>query len=435
MKPSMIILRGKLLITTLLFSISFITPGFAQQAHPQTVKPLQRARIVPSFTILTAGAEKQFYMVMEVTRLTAAYNPENTIWSVNGIPGGNARVGTISSAGLYKAPASYAGSAEIYITGQVKSADNPVNTATVLIGGKRPEYRTVRSFEEPLEQSLHFKKPTDIAVEKNGNFVISDKKVLRFSAEGKFINEFGEHEGDIIGHLDGALNIAVDRNDKIFVADGKITPPRIMAFNPAGKHLYSFGRKGYAPGMSFVTRGIAFDSQNRLYLGDVELNRITVFDNSGGYLFHFGDPGAGTGQLNGYYDLALDANNDVFVASYFGPCQKFDAGGRYLFSFGFPNPPNGIIYTTAIAADSNGDVYAAVKGNENADGSFNLLKDENNRPFHIIKYNNNGDRIANLRLSADDRWPLRLTIDRQNRLVVLYKSNTAYGVEVLEPGR
>ncbi len=414
------------------FLLMLITQQVAsQQGMGETTKSLKRARISPTHVSLSAGDKQQFHVVMVTTRLTSAYNPENVVWSVNGIIGGNAKVGTISNSGLYTAPGIATGLSEIYVTGYTKGADNAVNTATVVFNGVKISYKTVLDFGEAKENSKHFKNPTAIAVDRNGNFLITDKVVLRFSPAGKFISSFGQTEGDIIGHFDGLTNITTDRSNKIFISDQKITPPRLMAFSQEGKHLYSFGVKGAGPGMSFVTRGIAFDSKNRMYLGDVDLNRVTVFDNSGKYQFHFGKAGAGTGHFNGYYDLALDMNNDVFVANYFGPCQKYDAAGNYLFSFAQPNPPDGIIYTTDIATDSKGNVFVAVRGAERENGEFELAKDESGATVHIIKYNNNGDFLTGIALADAGKKPVRITTDKKDRLVVLYKTDKKIGVEVL----
>jgi len=212
------------------------TTIFAQQPPPETSKPLNRARIFPSIVSIVPGGEQQFYIVMANTRLKEAYNPAQIEWSVNKIFGGNQKVGTITSTGLYKAPAGMMGSPEIYVTGRVKVADNPVNTATVLLNGQSPAFKTSFEFGEPVNELKHFKNPVAIAVEKNGNYIVADGKILRFSPAGKFINSFGEQDGDLLGHLDGLLNIAVDNTGKIFASDRKIRPPRILAFMPQGKH-------------------------------------------------------------------------------------------------------------------------------------------------------------------------------------------------------
>ncbi len=405
--------------------------------HGQPILPdynqiFRRATIYPSLVSLKSGEEQKFHIVMSATRLTTSYNPDQIEWAVNGIEGGNTSVGTISKDGVYKAPQNLKGIPEITITARVASADNKINMATVLYNGQKSNYKTVLNFNEKIDNLKNFKSPLSIAVEKNGKFLIADDKILRFSPDGKFEASFGEQEGDIIGHLDGLLNIATDKDGKIFASDQKITPPHIMAFNEEGKHLYSFSYKGYHPGMGFITRGMAFDSGNRLYIGDIDLQRITVFDNAGNYQYHFGTPGNRAIDFNGYYDLALDQNNDVFVANYFGRCQKLDAKGHYISSFANADPPSGIIYTTNVAVDANGNVYVVAFGEKDKNGDFTLAKDASGKKVNIFKYNNNGDFISTITLSGAEKIPVCLTIDDQNRLVVLYKNTREIGVEVLK---
>ncbi len=412
-----------------------IVPGLsAQYADGQAFKPMNRGNIAPSFVQVETGAQQQFHIVMEAPRLLPAYNPrtEGVVWFVNGIEGGNAEVGTIDSDGLYYAPHRAPGTNLIHITGFVEMADNPHMIATVLLDGIRPRFRTVYEFGEPKNALQHLHGPKAVSVEQNGKFLIAvGNHILRFSDKGDFMESMGESAFDREGHLFGPLNVLADESGKFFVSDQKESVPRIMAFSNEGEYLYSFGMKGYFPGMSFTTRGLAVNSDDRLYLGDLELSRITVYDRSGEYLFHFGEEGAGTGALNGYHDLSVDKNNDVFVANYFGPCQKFDAYGRYLFSFAFPDPPSGIIHITDVATDSWGNVYVAVRGQRNHDDSYNVVNDADGSRVDIIKYNNHGDFIANIQLSKEFRYPIRMTVDHDDRLVVLFQSDDMTGVEII----
>ena len=415
-------------------SLSFAADLSAQYADGQAFKPMKRGNIVPTFVHVETGTQQQFHIVMEAPRLLPAYNPrtEDVVWSVNGIEGGNAEVGTIDNDGLYSAPRTLPGTYQIHITGYVEMADNPHMTATVLLDGIQPEFKTVYEFGEMKNSLQHLNGPTAISIEQDGNFLIAvGNHILRFSDKGDFMESMGRSAFDREGHLADPRNVLADESGKFFVSDQKESVPRIMAFSNDGEYLYSFGMKGYFPGMSFTTRGLALNSEGRVYLGDLELSRITVYDHSGDYLFHFGEEGAGIGELNGYHDLSVDYNNDIFVANYFGPCHKFDAYGRYLFSFAYPDPPAGVIHITDVATDSRGNVYAAVRGQRNHDDTYNVVIDDEGKRVDIIKYNNHGDFIANIQLSREGRYPIRMTVDHDDRLVVLFESDDMTGVEII----
>src|SRR5690242_13937083 len=77
---------GRLLLTALL-----ATPLLL---HAQSVAiPPTNATVAPGGTI-------------QFNKATNMLSPETVTWSVNGMNGGDSNVGTISTAGLYKAPAS-----------------------------------------------------------------------------------------------------------------------------------------------------------------------------------------------------------------------------------------------------------------------------------------------------------------------------------------
>lgn len=414
--------------------LTLVSGLMAQNPDRETLKPMNRGTIVPSFVHVETGGQQQFHIVMEAPRLLHAYNPktEDVVWYVNGISGGNEKVGTINPEGLYKAPSKAPGTHQIHITGFLEMADNQFMVATVLLDGIQPEFKTVYEFGESKNALQHLRSPKAISVEEDGNYLISvGNHILRFSDKGNFVESMGKSAFDREGHLYDPRNVVVDESGNFFISDQKESVPRIMAFSQNGEYLYSFGMKGYLPGMSFTTRGLAINSEDRVYLGDQELSRVTAYDRTGEYLFHFGNEGAGTGDLNGYHDLSIDHNNDLFIANYFGPCHKFDANGRYLFSFAFPDPPSGIIHATDIATDSWGNVYVAVRGQRNRDDSYNVVKDSDGNRVDIIKYNNNGDFIANIQLSNEFRSPIRMMVDHDDRLVVLFDGDDMVGVEII----
>ncbi|MHC4527206.1 MAG: hypothetical protein ACYS29_04940, partial [Planctomycetota bacterium] len=64
----------------------------------------RRAIIKPSLVRLERGQQQKFKAIMLATYLMAARAPQEVIWSVNGIAGGNRQFGTIDPNGLYTAP-------------------------------------------------------------------------------------------------------------------------------------------------------------------------------------------------------------------------------------------------------------------------------------------------------------------------------------------
>jgi len=413
------------LLTLMLISLPY--NGFTKEADS-----MNRAQIKPKSVNLTPGAEQQFYVVKEPGRLTAAFATNKVTWSVNGVPGGDESVGKITKDGIYKAPENVPVSPEIHIEAIINSVSNKILWATVLINGIRPSYETVDEWGELKDNLKHLKDPTAIALEQNGNILIADGIIKRFSNDGKFINEIGESKGDYEGSLINPFDLAINNDGLIYVSDNKTGPPRIQVFSHDGKYLYGFAPKGTSEGRVLNTRGMAFNSRKQLYVGDIDNIRISVFEHSGDFVQTFGQKGIFPGELNVPFGLTTDTNDDLFVVNYFGPCQKFTSDGHFLFDFSYPNPPDGPVYTTDIASDRWGNVYLIVKGSQKSEKEFDDVVDEEGNPVHIMKYNNNGIFVANIQLAKNDRNALRLIVDDYGKIYVLFNGEKEIGVEILD---
>lgn len=400
--------------------------------YSQELNVMNRARIKPTLVKLNTRAEQQFYVVKNVRGLSTAYATNKVTWYVNGIIGGDDTVGKITKDGLYTAPKKVPGSPEICIEAKVNTTNNRTLWATVLINGLRPDYKTVADWGELKSNLEHLNNPTDIALEKNGNILMTDGGIKRFSDDGKFINEFGKSTVDVDKSITSATNLAVNYAQcTVYATDGSEGQGRIKAFTDKGTYLRDFAPKGNSEGKIMDVRGMTFNSKQQLYVADIDNMRISIFDQSGKFIQAFGHKGSFPGELNVPYGITTDSNNDVFVASYFGPCQKFTSDGNLLIDFLYPNPPDGPIYFYDIASDIYGNVYVIVKGSQKSDGNYNVVKDEYGNPVHIMKFNNNGDFVANIQLSEIERNALRLAVEDYGKIYVLFNDQDKVGVEVL----
>jgi hypothetical protein len=414
-------------ILPLLTLLLLINSGIAQEPDA-----MYRSRIKPTIVTLKSGEKQQFYAVKESTRLTAAFATNKAVWYVNGILGGDKTVGIITKEGVYTAPESLSGSPEIHISAIAKTSSNKILFATVLFNGDRPKYSTVKEWGELKDTLKHLKGAAAIVQEVDGNILIAAGKIKRFSKDGEFIKEIGESKGDYEGSLVDPTNLAIDNEGSIFVSDMRTGPPRIQAFKADGEYLYGFAPKGIREDRVMDTRGMAFNSKQQLYIGDIDNIRVSVFEHSGDFVQTISRKGALPGELNMPYGLAIDPNDDLFVASYFGPCQKFTPDGHFLKGFSFPNPPGGPIYLFDVACDRWGDVYVIVKGAQSLDGEYAEVKDAEGNRVDIVKYNNNGDFITNIQLSKEGREAIRLYVDDYGKVLVLFEGEDMNGVEFLE---
>src|SRR6185503_2099608 len=147
-----------------------------------------RATIRPSVIRMTAGARQQFHVSAMTARLEAATVVHNVKWSVNDVPGGNAESGTIDANGLFRAPAKTPSPSEIRIGAEVEGVANRFVWATVVIGNGKPAYKLVRSWGEPGDKLVRFKKPHGLTIAPSGEVIVTDEgthRVVRYSPEGK----------------------------------------------------------------------------------------------------------------------------------------------------------------------------------------------------------------------------------------------------------
>ncbi|MCC6490306.1 MAG: NHL repeat-containing protein [Candidatus Hydrogenedentes bacterium] len=280
------------------------------------------------------------------TRLTGAAMAQNVTWSVNGIPGGNDDVGRITGEGLYTAPAQTPKPREVHIGAEVPAAANRFLWATALFEGEGPAYELIHEWTEPVANPKHLKDPHCSALDRDGNLLIADyngSRVHRFTPDGEYLGELSYGVGEGPGYVIKPRVVQVDHEGNIFVSDQKKNQPRIQVFNHEGRFLRMFGDKGIGPGEILRAHGLAFDSQHRLYVVDVDAMRINVYTHSGEFLRTWGKDGAGVTEFNAPHGITMDANDDIFVVGYYGPCQKFTSDGELLLVFAEPEPPDSAV--------------------------------------------------------------------------------------------
>jgi DNA-binding beta-propeller fold protein YncE len=133
------------------------------------------------------------------------------------------------------------------------------------------------SGKHDLTEPGSFARPTNVAVDKDGNVYVADtfnNRIEIFDADGNFIREFGK-SGDGPGYFARPKGIAVDIDGNVWVADA--VQDRIQAFSPDGHLLIYIGGHGLLPGQFNVVAGVAVDNKNRLFTSEQYPGRVQVF--------------------------------------------------------------------------------------------------------------------------------------------------------------
>jgi len=227
-----------------------------------------------------------------------------------------------------------------------------------LFAQQPPEIRYVAdpSFLK-LPPDTHLGEAVGVAVNSKGHIFVfsrgnstgpaygaSAAQLLQFLPDGRFVREIGHN----LYAWSFAHSVRIDKDDNIWVADKG--SDMVIKFNPEGRVVMVFGRKqeasdeGTEPlkhpkpplppvdGMFRQVTDMAWDSAGNTYISDGYVNsRIAKADKDGVWLKSWGEPGDKPGQFNIPHSIAVDAQNNVYVADRGNRrIQVFDTDGKFL---------------------------------------------------------------------------------------------------------
>jgi sugar lactone lactonase YvrE len=117
------------------------------------------------------------------------------------------------------------------------------------------------AFGEPGGEEGQLAKPTNLAVDREGNLYITNTlncRIDKFDADGEFVLSFGQC-GDNLGSFVRPKGIAVDDNGFIYVVDAAFE--NVQIFSPETELALFFGGSGGpdVPGSLWLPAGIALD--------------------------------------------------------------------------------------------------------------------------------------------------------------------------------
>lgn len=121
--------------------------------------------------------------------------------------------------------------------------------------------------------------PTGIATDSKGNILVTSKSnhnIIKYNTMTSKIEPFGTcSKGTAEGQLRRPLDLAIDYNDIVYVAD--TDNHRISVFDSNGKFLMCFGQKGSKANELNEPSGVTVDQEGRVYVSDTGNNRVIVY--------------------------------------------------------------------------------------------------------------------------------------------------------------
>ncbi len=169
----------------------------------------------------------------------------------------------------------------------------------------------------PGNDSLHFDRPTDVAVADDGAFYVSDgygnSRIIKFSPSGKFLFQLGT-PGNKPGEFNIPHAIVLDKNGNLYVADRQNN--RIQVFDGKGSFIREIKNKEQVAQLP----SLAFDHQQKLFAIDYDFadtvslgSTIFQFDNDDTVVYRFGDSGTDKRIPSWYHDISIDKFGSIYV--------------------------------------------------------------------------------------------------------------------------
>ena len=105
------------------------------------------------------------------------------------------------------------------------------------------------------------------------------------------------------------------------------------------EHKTKWGEKGLAIGQFNQITGVAVDSENNIYVADMtgRSNMIQKFTDNGSFILGFGVFGNGPEFFTNPTGLAVDSENNIYVADFGNPTyaiKQFSKDGKFINTFG-----------------------------------------------------------------------------------------------------
>ncbi|MFB5600585.1 MAG: 6-bladed beta-propeller [Nitrososphaeraceae archaeon] len=183
--------------------------------------------------------------------------------------------------------------------------------------------------EQNVQVKDQFASPEDMALDRHGNFYLTDTgndRIIKYDSNFNFVSQFGI-SGIQPSQFIHPHGIGVDSKGNIFI--NELESPRIQKFTNNGTFVKQWGSNGTGPGqLTLPLEHLEVDFTDKIFMVDSATNpRVQVFDTNGTLLTSFGKYGIGNAEFKKPEHVTVDSNGDVYVVDrgnqriqVFSPC-------------------------------------------------------------------------------------------------------------------
>ncbi|NIN65640.1 MAG: TIGR03663 family protein [Anaerolineae bacterium] len=205
--------------------------------------------------------------------------------------------------------------------------------------------------------------PIALEIEASAEYAEAYREVSSVAAWGQ--------SGALEGQFSFPKGLAIDSEGKVYVADSQ--NHRIQKFDSGGEFITAWGSFGTEPGQFSEPWGIAVDDDGNVYVADTWNHRIQKFTTEGDFVTYWGAHQNTEGQLSepqglfwGPRDIAIDAEGNLYVTDTGNKrVQKFDSDGNPLGQWGGGGSlPGQFQEPVGIASDQDANIYVADTWNQ-----------------------------------------------------------------------
>ncbi len=279
-------------------------------------------------------------------------------------------------------------------------------------------------------------RPHGIAIDSSGNVYVADQgnfRIQKFDSNGAHLDTWGNIRDD---ELKSTAGLAVDRQGSVYISewywtsdDGWVTytlHSRVRKLNPDGSLVTQWGDTGTGNGQFNGPHGVAVDSNDNVYVADSFNHRIQKFTSNGTFLNKWGGlcdvakrgPDACDGKFNHPVGIAVDAAGDVYVGDTMNHrIQKFDSNGGLLAKWG-----SSCVTDTGDPDGCDGEFYVPTDVSVDQGGAVFVADTGNSR---IQKFNPDLGQYE-----YDSKWGVRCVVERENPDTCEGDFNLPYGIEL-----